>query len=145
MSQANKECHDFNWVKARQECSLALEFVRLLKAVQGDTRERQKGLKKQELKVQLSFEADANGLEFMVIRTGNGSPRCVSFALQRGTITVTKNESNPADNFDLTLTFTDKGEYRFKVNGKGEYLRWQVSRKSLEEIFFYGLFEKESQ
>ncbi len=61
---------------------------------------------------------------------------------QRDIIVVTKNASNLADKFHLTLTFTDKGECRLKVDGKGEYLRWQVSRKSLEEIFFYGLFEK---
>ena len=36
----------------------------------------------------------------------------------------------------VTLTLNDEGECRYKINGEGEYLRWQVARKVLEPLFF---------
>ena len=36
----------------------------------------------------------------------------------------------------VTLTLNDEGECRYKINGEGEYLRWQVVRRALEPMFF---------
>ena len=38
--------------------------------------------------------------------------------------------------FDLTLTFNNEGLCRYQINGAGEFLRWQVSRKALKELLF---------
>ena len=143
MSQANKEDHDFNWVKARRECSVEAEFVHLRYSVEHSTSERQNGLKPDH-KSLLKFQ-ELNNLEFIVISTAFGM-RTVLFTRQGNHIVVKKTigEEEP-EICELTLTLTDEGKCRFKIDGNGEYLRWQVARKSLEEIFFYGLFEKESQ
>lgn len=144
MSQVNNESkdhHDFDWVSARQDCSTGIEFGFLHRLIEKNTEARQKGLADQKIQARLKFEA--NDHEFTVHRTSNGRSQYVSFALMKGCITVKK--SSPAETFDLTLTFTDAGEFQFRINGEGEYLRWQVARKALEEIFFYGLFPKKNE
>ena len=130
--------HDFDWVKARQDCSTGIEFGCLHRLVEKNTEARQKGLAEQKIQTRLKFEA--NDHEFTVHRTSNGKSQYVSFALMKGCVTVKK--SSPAENFELTLTLTDEGNCRFKIDGEGEYLRWQVARKALDEIFFHGLFEQ---
>ena len=43
----------------------------------------------------------------------------------------------PGDrSYTVKLTLNHDGECRYKINGEGEYLRWQVARKVLEPMFF---------
>ena len=136
-----KEDHDFNWVKARQDCSLSIEFIALHRTAQRNTEERQKGLGPDH-EVRLKFK-NIDDHKFMVLRSGPGSSGYVEFILHRDHITVEKSDLTAVEqSFKLTLTLNDEGECRFKIDGKGEYLRWQVARKGLEEIFFHGLFQE---
>ena len=65
--------------------------------------------------------------------------------IERGSVFVSgTSENEPEKNLELTLALTDEGECRFRIDGEGDYLRWQVARKALEEIFFYGLFPKKN-
>ena len=36
----------------------------------------------------------------------------------------------------LTLTLNDDGERRYRIDGKGEFVRWQVLRRLLEPLLF---------
>ncbi len=136
-----KEDHDFNWVKARQDCSLPVQFTHLRYTVEKNTEERRNGLKPGH-KEHLEFKA-VNDRQFIVVRTAFGSGT-VSFDLREDRVVVEmKNHLGELKKrFKLTLTLNDEGECRFKIDGKGEYLRWQVARKALEQIFFHGFFQE---
>ena len=129
------ENDDFNWVKARHECSLCSEFERLWCNVESSTKERSAAIPK-DSPTRISCHS-ANGI-LQVSRhpTGDavGKSHCVLFRLEEDHISVTgATHQNP---LRLTLTLNGEGECRFKINGKGEYRRWQVTRKALESLFF---------
>ncbi len=125
--------HDFDWVKARLECSLFDEFVCLRSLIEKNVKQRQDALPP---KSRFSFQFKRDGLhEFSAIRY-----RCQSDAV---TFSVSQECSHilvqgSTKSFRLTVTLNDDGECRFRINGeKEEYLSWQVARKSLEDLFVF--------
>ena len=38
--------------------------------------------------------------------------------------------------FEITLTLNDNGQCRYRMDGEGEHLRWQIVRRALEPLFF---------
>lgn len=129
------ENDDFNWVKARLDCSLCFEFERLRRNVESSIKERIAPLPK-DSPTRISYN-NANGI-LQVSRdpTGDaaGKSYCVLFRLEDDHISVSgATHQKP---FCLTLTLNGEGECRFKINGEGEYRRWQVTRKALESLFF---------
>lgn len=129
-----KEDHNFDWVTARQNCCLRSEFTALRLKVEEDTDERQKNFNPN-YKEGVKFEV-LNGRAFIVVRNAI-LPESVTFVLKEDCIVV--EASKGSSKFKLTLTLNDDGKCRFKINGEGTYLRWQVARKALEELFFQGL------
>ena len=128
-----KEDHNFDWVTARRNCCLRSEFTALQLKIEEDADERQKNFNpnyKEGVKLKV-----LNGRAFTVVRNAILS-ESVTFVLKEDCIVV--KASNGSPKFKLTLTLNDDGECRFKIDGEGEYLRWQVARKALEELFFQG-------
>ena len=139
MSDSPKD-HDFDWVTARLECCEANEFVCLRDLVERDCAKRLKALPAN-APVEIRFVAVKDGqeefyVEIIPVPGVAGRRRSVSFDLRNESICV--RASGDADEFPMTLTvqLDDKGECRFAINGKGEYLRWQVARRALQAIFF---------
>ena len=126
---------DFNWVKARSDCSANLEFCRLKKRVKEDTEEKKGNPRSIDRELVYQFE-DFGGNEFVVTRDHSHHNLSVNFLLQENFILITGDLDDSKTEMELTLTLNDEGLCRFKIGGDGEYLPWQVSRKALEYLFF---------
>ena len=126
---------DFNWVKARSDCSANLEFCRLKKKVKFDTEEKTNNRRHIDSHFVYRFE-DFDGNEFIVTREYRHQNLSVNFILRENFIMITGDLDDSKTDMELTLTLNYEGLCRFKIDGKGEYLPWQVSRKALEHLFF---------
>ena len=134
--------HDFDWVTARDRCSLPNEFERLRSLVERDTAARKRCLPNNN---SMDFKFDDGGPDyFLVMRhpveNVHGGTYVVTFKHRNDHILV---EDKWTDRrLTLTLTLTDEGECRFMIDGEGEYHRWQVARRALCPIFFQGPAER---
>jgi hypothetical protein len=71
----------------------------------------------------------------MVVLTAKDSSASVTFSLAEKAIVVLNNEGEKM--FEITLTFTDKGECKLIVNNE-ERESWRVRRMALEDLMFRG-------
>ena len=136
---------DFDWVTARDQCSLPNEFERLKLLVEENVRTRKRCMKKESVFDFTFHNGDAS--EFSATRSPisgvHGSTQTVSFSLRNDHILVTDRWKIPERRLCLTLTLTDDGECRFLIdNDEGEYLRWQIARRALCPLFFQGTGER---
>ena len=127
--------HDFNWVKARRECVVVLEFERLKDAVMASIREAQEaGVEVREASAHELWVGLSASPEYGVLFSlegYNGGPRhirVVDYAAGKA----------DAKSFGVTLVLNDNGECRYQIDGEGEYLRWHVIRRALEPLLFPG-------
>ena len=127
---------DFNWVKARVDCSLAVEFGRLNFSAKSNVECRNETLPRNNA-VEFSHHNDSDQ-QFEVSRTPVGGlvgrKYEVIFLRRNNHLLIRDNFLNLS--YELTLTLNDDGECRFRIDGKGEFKRWQVMRRALEPIFF---------
>ena len=125
---------DFNWVRARQECSLAFEFNLLRRGVEASTKERI-SLLPSECATGFSLQKQ-DPYTFGVTRGPVGAlagrSTVVTFILENDHITIDGGKQP----LKITLTLNDEGECRYRINGDGEFKRWQVIRRALEPLFF---------
>jgi hypothetical protein len=130
----------FNWVEARSQCSLALEFAALRKAAEADVALRNKQLG-EDVGLQLM---PVNIHPFSVRRHERGQNEVlVMFSIETDHILV--EDQARKSKFKLTVTLNSEGECRFRIDGQGEFERWQVLLKALEGIFFEGLPKVETR
>ena len=124
---------DFDWVTARHECSLVFEFECLKQDIQ-----RSKETREQQIPANGSTRRFVNSKDDMILieREDRGiMPRSsVKFCLEKDCIHV--RPLPLGDPLSLTLTLNDAGKCRFRINGKGEYRRWQILRRALENLLF---------
>ena len=126
--------HEFNWVKARSECVLPLEFERLKDSVKNSIQEIESELRSFDMR-----EVSPRELWVYEKNTVTGSKYGVSLILRTNDhegdhIAVMDYMQNTS--FKITLTLNDNGQCRYVVNGDGEHLRWQIVRRTLEPLFF---------
>ena len=133
--------HDFNWVKARRECSLSCEMQKLRDAVQASVKERREDAET-DLSADVVFTKDSE-THFSVCHrvfprySPNDYDWCVHFTLESDKIKVTQtNRQGPVNSFGVTLTLNDKDKCLYQIDEKGEYLRWQVVRQALAQLYF---------
>ena len=101
---------DFNWVAARQKCSIGVEFLKLRCQAKKNFEERQASLNPR--KQRLVFQSEEN-FGFAVVKHGiEPSVSMVRFILEQERIIVDKELAGPL--FTLTLTLSDDGECRYK-------------------------------
>lgn len=124
--QSERKPANFNWVKARGECSLPAVFTQLLLEAQDNVAERNRLLTKTEAEFVLTAE---DGTAFTVHRR---SMPLIAFALSYDYIAI--RWPNKAQDKAI-LTLSNDCECRLKV-GEEELDRWQFLRKFLEPILF---------
>jgi hypothetical protein len=122
---------DFDWVTVRHRCSLSATFQRLQRQAKNNVDVRN-GLTKQR-ETDAGFGIEWSGNSFKVFDQG-ASLKAVEFTLANDAILVKGNGGVGVD-FRATLTITDDGECRLKVNG-AELAEWQVLKRALEDLFF---------
>jgi len=122
---------DFDWVKARAACSIAVVFKELQMGVKADV-EIANALPGREGQFKVADGGDSD--HFAVVRDQpRGNTDSVEFVRSGGRITAA--HSRTKAKVEATLTLNDDGECRLKVNGK-EVGQWQFRRKALEDLFF---------
>jgi hypothetical protein len=130
--KADKDAAKFDWVTRRSACTLAKIFTALRLQVEQDVKTRN------DLRPDNSpykFSVAENVGSFSVFLEGKDVRMAVVFNLTEHAILVRDENGNPM--FEVTLTFTDAGECRLKVNGEDRE-SWQVRRMALEELLFAG-------
>jgi hypothetical protein len=121
---------NFNWVKARADCSLAQMFKKLEFGVREDVNAANEQRSPSDLHI-FSMVTDAGC--FSVIRESSiALPVSIEFYLGSGGIKVS---SGGQEKFVATLTLNNDGQCRFKVNEE-ELQNWHVRRMALEDLFF---------
>lgn len=122
---------DFDWVKARSDCSLPGVFKQLQRGVQNDVEEAKKLLSSSSA---ISLTVESRTGRFSVVRSENGSiPDTVDFALNGDKIVVQSDEGKILA--VVTLTLDNSGRCKLSVGG-AELEQWQFRRMVLEKLFF---------
>jgi hypothetical protein len=126
---------DFDWVRARSECSLPKAFERIFAGVKSDVDARNAVSK--EDPEGLVFESSREGNRILVIRGGNQQAvRTVTFALTPADITV---ERDGGENLiRATPGLSNPGDCTLTVESQ-ELELWQFRRMALENLFFGNL------
>jgi hypothetical protein len=120
---------DFDWVRARSECSLPKIFERLFAGAQSDVDARN-GVAR-ETREGLSFEASRDGNRILVTRGGSEKIRLVKFTLAANSIDI----EGEGSELIATPGLNPAGNCTLMVNG-AELELWQVRRTALERLFF---------
>ena len=135
----NPNSPDFDWVTAREKCSLEREFS-LLKRLVKQNYETKKGFLRKDPPARFSF-TEVSEREFFVSRVskdeGGNNEYVVLFECRNDHINI--NSQLEELEWEITVELNDKGECCFKIIGKGgEYIRWQIARRVLAPLFFEG-------
>ena len=120
--------HDFDWVQAQKNCSLAGEYTKLRDHVRACVKQCQPadGLNYKDTSVGFSVILDLDLPEI--------PPQEVEFTMEDDSIVINKKPGGRI--YTVKLTLNHDGECRYKIDREGEYLRWQVARKVLAHMFF---------
>lgn len=120
----------FDWVAARDACSLPRVFKTLLAEVEGDVKERNS---QRPENATYEFSLVEEGSTFAVVLQAESFRRSVVFVYEDHAISVRDASGNQM--FEVTLNFSDDGKCRLKA--KEEYREsWQIRRMALEDILF---------
>ena len=121
---------EFDWVTARSQCSLPNVFKTLLLEVEEDVKKRN-ALRPNNSPYE--FKVIENGDDFRVVLEAKDVRRSVIFQLAEHSISV--RDELGTRMFEVTLSFSDEGKCRLKVDDVEREL-WQVRRIALEELLF---------
>ena len=136
MTMNNPEDHDYDWVSAIEDCSVACEFARLQDNARRCVEAKNQRIDEPAKKFSLVVETES---EFLV---KSCSGHFVAFVSHTDHIEVVSDDigdrpmGTPIPLFHLTLTLNEEGEYRYQINREGEFLRWQVMKKALKNLLF---------
>ena len=134
--------HDFNWVKARRECSVLCEMSKLSSAVKACVEARRLDANG-DPRANIRFR-ELSKEHFCVCRLSVPSQGdedfdwCVHFTRDNPEeIKIEQSgKRGPEKCYRVTLTLSDDGECRYRINDEGKYLRWQVAKIVLEGLLF---------
>lgn len=136
MSINNPKDHDYDWVSATEECSVACEFARLQDNARRSIDTRNLKINDPAEKFTLEIVTESKFL----VRSCSG--HFVSFAAYTDHIEVQSaglgdhHETSPFTPRRLSLTLNEEAECRYQINGEGMYLRWQVMKHALKNLLF---------
>ena len=128
---------DFDWVTARNKCSVRKVFETLKLQVENDIRIRNESLQSdQTRRYGYSYGIATAVGGFTVFLEGVvGTRHTVIFSItQKGSILVSTDEGDAV--IEGTPTICDDGKCRLKVNGQEREL-WHVRKMALEDLFFH--------
>ena len=143
MSENNFE-HGFNWMRPYLACSVASELDLLITDAARATDTYSGAYKEMYPDGDDLYECKPGEEDncFVVSRTNKDLPRSdssVVFTSKGRHIEVAvKKATNSVPNRKITLTLNEKGQCRYQIDGKGEYLRWQVLKSMLVGVVFAG-------
>ena len=136
----NSHSSNYDWVTARERCSLEQEFGLLCKLIEHNCETKKAHLTSHHI-VTFGF-VELGAHEFSVCREPKagavGKTYKVTFSLRVDHIQIISQWDEENSDIELTLVLNDDGECRFVIDGSGEYLRWQVARRALNSLFFDG-------
>jgi hypothetical protein len=128
-----KDKTKFDWVTARNACTLPKIFKDLRLHIEQDVKTRN-SLRLKNAAYEFALAESENG--FKVILKSDALNTAVTFTLADHAILVRDNTGTSM--FDITLNFTEKGECKLAVNGEHREM-WQVQRMALEDLMFRSL------
>ena len=136
MTETPSECHEFDWVQVRSDCTVGKVFERLEEGVKGDLEKLCKCESYQAQRVRHVIHEKSK--KFGIVRDTVGG---VFFNRLDNTIKVTRVTPNGGKTtmMELSLVLNDKGECRLVDEAdevRSAWWLWQVRRRALEEIFF---------
>lgn len=121
---------NFNWIKARADCSLAQVFKQLELGVRNDV-DTANAQRMAEDRHKFSISASAG--RFSVTRESSRAvPLSVNFSLEGDEIVVCAGNEII---LRATITLNNEGRCMLKVDDE-ELEQWQVRRMALEDLFF---------
>ena len=127
------DSHDFNWVKAIEECSVEREFSILQTFIQKNVEDRKKTLVDN---YSLEFKV-VSDKEFSVTRINMSHSKVVKFLVVEESIKVLN--GNDRTLFEFKVVLDEDFKCRFiDTREDKELLRWQVARKALGDLFLFG-------
>ncbi|MCY4585567.1 MAG: hypothetical protein OXB98_05960 [Bryobacterales bacterium] len=136
MSITNPEDHEYDWISATEECSVACEFAQLQDNARRCVETRNQKINDSSEKFTLEVVTESKFL----VRSCSG--HFVSFASHSDFIEVQcadlvgDHGTTPYSLCRLSLTLNEEAELRYRINGKGEHLRWQVMKHTLKNLLF---------
>jgi hypothetical protein len=122
---------DFDWVKARADCSVALMFERVRIGVEADAKARNKMAEGKEGQIFRFFE---EGDVFGVLRSDGATRHRMKFEIAGASIIV-KLDDRQQPVLSGSVTLCDDGQCRIRV-GEKELELWQFRCRALEALFF---------
>lgn len=126
---------NFDWVTARQECSIAVVFEKLRSQVKSDVETRE-AMRAMPMDQHYAFKfVVSNEREFSALVMGHKIHRAVIFSLSMPSQSIKVRDEKDVLMFDATTTINDEGECRLKVKGQEREL-WQVRKMALESVLF---------
>jgi hypothetical protein len=130
---AERKPENFDWVKARAECSSAAIFAKLRMSIEADVEIR--NALRQRDEIFFRFVASSNSRfavasEEPITRMSGGT---IVFTVASGAIMAT--DGTGKDLFVSRPTLGDDGECRLKIGDKTFDL-WQIRKMALEDLFF---------
>jgi len=120
----------FDWIAARNACTLPKVYRQLLAEVQEDVRERNA---QRPENAPYEFLVVEEGEGFAVVLDAGEFRRSVTFRYEDHAITVLDPSGNQM--FEVTLLFTEDGKCRMKAKEENRDA-WQVRRMALEDLLF---------
>ena len=127
----------FDWVKARRECRLSVQFGLLKHYIKKQTEDRQ--LYEEENhgtggSVSFSFNPMGSSEFSICSSVENGGVEDISFKMKESSVIVKKDNDVL---LEAVVALNDEGECRFKILGDdGEFLCWHIAKRVLEDLFF---------
>lgn len=124
---------DFDWVAAREACSAAVMFETLRQMAIANVERRNATVSAEQPNTRTRYRVldHGRGRLFSVIDEWHRNS-VVDFKLDGERIAIMPSDG---DSFEATLTISDGGHCRFKVNG-AELALWQLARRALEPLLF---------
>jgi hypothetical protein len=136
---------EFDWVKARTECSPAAVFERLKISIRSDADARTKTLVQSNANYGFSAVSEGRTISVYLQMSRSIAPeqdahRSVVFTLTADGINV--KDGNDRLICDATLTFDNDGDCRLKC-GDEELELWQFRKRTLEDLPFSNPFRRD--
>jgi len=124
---------ELNWVKVRSECSVGRVFSQLFIEAEQDVKDinllpTTPGYPPPTFAVQQNQAGD-----FFAVFEAGDTRAVVKFHLGPDRIAISMPDGKQ---LTITLTLNNDGVCKLKVDGEGEFERWQVRRRVLESLFF---------
>ncbi len=135
MTDENKKPPNFDWVTARQQCSLQEVFEALRLGIREDVETRNADLPENPDPDKATLKVIEKGKTIRVYwhdMYGQYTHLFVEFTMTSQNITVKDDDKTL---FEATIGLNDDGDCKVIVFGK-QYDLWQVRRKALEHLLF---------